>query len=71
EAMGAGPKRVIPPLGADKRTCDHALSTLRDHRCPACGGTLRRCCTSVIGHEHTEFCQAVLDHLASKQPAPV
>jgi len=39
--------------------CEHLSAKARDHRCPDCRGTLRRCCNSLIGHEHAETCQAV------------
>lgn len=56
---------IIPPTGEVPRgECNHRLAGIREHRCPQCQGTLRRCCQSVIGYQHAEFCQAMKQSVA-------
>lgn len=43
------------------RSCGHARVGLRDHSCPDCGATMRRCCASqVVGEPHRADCPEVL-----------
>lgn len=38
-------------------TCEHKGSTSTHHSCPTCGGTLRRCCNSLVGmYQHLDDC---------------
>lgn len=38
-------------------TCSHSGVTATSHSCPRCGGTMRRCCDSLVGvYEHTKQC---------------
>lgn len=41
-------------------TCEHALAKRDDHSCPTCGGTMRRCCDSLVGwYQHRAGCPEV------------
>lgn len=47
-------------LGDARYACSHGDAGARDHSCPTCGGTLRRCCASLVGNfEHDEGCPEV------------
>lgn len=41
-------------------TCEHPGVAEHDHSCPACRGTLRRCCVSLVGaYDHEGDCPEV------------
>lgn len=41
-------------------TCVHASAEPDHHSCPSCGGTLRRCCDTLVGmYEHKLDCPEV------------
>lgn len=41
--------------------CPHPFVGTRDHRCPTCRGTMRRCCDSLVGLAHRKDCHEVLE----------
>jgi hypothetical protein len=54
------PRPDLKPLALydERAACEHPLAKDRSHHCPTCGGTLRRCCLSLIGHyPHLAGCQ--------------
>lgn len=57
-------EEIVERVGANSTlwaTCEHKGVTATDHRCPHCGGTLRRCCDSLVGYyEHRASCAEVL-----------
>lgn len=59
-------KTTIPPSVISIGSCAHELAGARDHRCPSCRKTLRRCCASVIGDVHHDLCRAVLEHAGAR-----
>lgn len=47
-------------LGEARYECGHPEAGSRDHACPSCGGTLRRCCLSLVGNfQHADDCPEV------------
>jgi hypothetical protein len=44
---------------ASQEACDHREARERTHRCPACGGIMRRCCQSTVLCRHDANCREV------------
>jgi predicted RNA-binding Zn-ribbon protein involved in translation (DUF1610 family) len=52
---------------SEQTLCGHMIANGDDHRCPDCGGVLRRCCQSTTLTPHVEGCEAVKDHMARRR----
>lgn len=57
DAVGLFAEVKLAVLGVERYSCAHLLSEARDRACPQCGGTLRRCCLSLVGaFGHVDAC---------------
>jgi hypothetical protein len=61
---------ILPPIGADKESCEHLGNGPKTHRCFTCKGVLRRCCDSVVGYDHKLICAEMNRGVATDDPGP-
>ena len=60
---------VVPGILLWKE-CKHPGVGRRDHKCPVCHGTMRRCCDSLIGHLHAGDCKTAVKRTAVDEEGP-